>query len=156
LSPEPPERTELLAEVTRALIADLAAGPPAGTESIPEARTALATIECEAAGVLAGIPVAKEVFARVGVRLRALVPDGTPVEGGRPVAELGGSLRAMLTAGPTALAYLTSLSRIASGHQEPVAGSPLDVYAAAFWSPGAPVGDNGPRFQLVVREEEAP
>jgi nicotinate-nucleotide pyrophosphorylase len=142
------DRVQVLVAVTKALAEDLAAGEPPQAGDIPEAQTALGAIVCRGAGVVAGLPVAAEAFARVGVRMRPLIREGSRAESGRRVAEVGGSLRAMLAARPTALRLLERLSSVASGSRPATDGDPLEAYAATF-SPGAPVsGDNGPRFEL--------
>lgn len=102
---------------------------------------------------LAGLPVAREVFGRLGARFRPLTQDGAPVGAGEPVAELGGPLAAMRGAAPTAVRLLVRLSAIASGLRRPESRDPLDAYALRL-SPGEPVGDDEPSFHLETRDPE--
>jgi hypothetical protein len=102
---------------------------------------------------LAGLPVAREVFGRLGARFRPLTRDGAPVGPGEPIAELGGPLAAMRGAAPTAVRLLVRLSAIASGRRLPGPGDPLDAYASRL-SRGEPVGDDEPWFHLETRDPE--
>ena len=105
----------------------------------------VAQIECERPGILAGLPVAKETFGRLGARCRGLADEGSEIEAGQSVAEMGGPLAAIRGASPTAVAFLTRLSAIASGALESVPGDPLDAYAAELrLSRRDPVGHDGP------------
>ena len=145
------DRTEVLVAVTRALAADLADGEPEDAVDVPEAETGSGVLVCRVPGVLAGMPVAREAFARVGVRLRPLVGEGTTARRDEAVAEVGGPVRAMLAARATAVAFLERHSAVASGCREPMPGDSLDAYAAAFARPVPFSSDNGPRFELEVR-----
>ncbi|HUB07290.1 MAG TPA: carboxylating nicotinate-nucleotide diphosphorylase [Myxococcales bacterium] len=66
--------------------------------------------------VLAGLEVARAVFARVdpGVRFQSHLQDGTAVEAGRAVAEISGSARSVLAAERTALNFLQRLCGVAT------------------------------------------
>jgi len=146
------DRTEVLVAVTRALAEDLADGEPPEAADVPEAETGRGAIACRVPGILAGLPVAKEAFGRVGIRLRPLVGEGQAVRAGERVAEVGGSVRAMLAARGTALAFLERLSAVASRCRPATDGDPLEAYAAAL-APRVPVSsENGPRFDLVMEE----
>jgi nicotinate-nucleotide pyrophosphorylase len=101
--------------------------------------------------VLAGVPVAKEVFGRMGVRLRSLAPEGSLVAAGDVVAELGGPSAAMRGAAPTAIRLLIRLSSVASDLRPPDPDDDLDAYAVRL-SSGDPVGDDGPSFHLEMRD----
>jgi nicotinate-nucleotide pyrophosphorylase (carboxylating) len=144
------DRVALMVAVTRALADDLAEGEPEDAAGHPEAETGRGLIVCRKPGILAGVPVARETFSRVGVRLRPLVGEGTRARAGEAVAELGGSIRAMLAARGTALGLLERLSAIASRAREPEPDDALDAYAAAFARPPAVSSDNGPRFELTL------
>ena len=102
---------------------------------------------------VAGLPVAREVFGRLGARFRPLTRDGVRVGAGESIAELGGPLAAMRGAAPTAVRLLVRLSAIASGRRVPEPGDRLDAYAARL-SRGEPVGDDGPSFHLETRDPE--
>ncbi|HEX9377826.1 MAG TPA: hypothetical protein VGB19_16505 [Actinomycetota bacterium] len=141
------DRVHVLVAVTEALTAHVLAG--SDLDAIPEDRTGLGSVVCASGGgILCGLPVARETFARLGVRLRPLSGEGGPVQAGDRVAELGGPIRAMRAAQPVALGFLERLSAVASGLREADPGAPFDAYASGFVSPELPVRDNGPRFEL--------
>lgn len=112
----------------------------------------MATIVAESPGVVAGLPVAKEVFGRLGVRMRALVDDGDVVAPGQAVAEVGGAVAAIRGAAPVALTWLPRLSAVATGAVPPVRADPLERYAAGLSRPDA-VAEAGPSFRM---EYESP
>jgi len=142
-----PDRVTMMGVVMSALLAD-GASPIGDRDEVGTARI----LAIDPGGRVAGIAVAKEAFARMGVRLRPLVDEGATVEPGTPVAELGGPLGAMRAAGPTALRFLERLSAIAVGHTPPDPGAPLDGWAAdlARLSPPGSVGDDSPSFRLEI------
>lgn len=110
-----PDREVVVAAVMAALREDLGDEGDVTSEAvIPEEETARAEIVARSAGVLAGLPVAAEVFRRVGARLRAGRRDGDRVGPGDAVAEVGGALRAILAAERTALNFLGRLSGVAT------------------------------------------
>lgn len=102
-------------------------------------------------GVVAGLPVGKEVFGRFGVRCRPSFDEGDRVRAGDVVARLGGPLAAMRAAAPVAIEFLERLSSVASGARDPGRDEPLERYAAGLRlsAPGV-VGDDGPSFDLVI------
>ncbi len=106
---------------------------------------------CDRAGVLVGLPVAKEAFGRLGARCRAMAEEGSRVTVGVVVAELGGPLAAIRGAAPLAIRMLERLSAIGTGATEATAGDPLEAYAAAVrLSSPYPVGDDGPTFRVTI------
>lgn len=68
-------------------------------------------------GVIAGLPVARALFALVDVELDLVpsVEDGTVVEAGETVADVAGPGRSLLTAERPALNFVGRLSGIATG-----------------------------------------
>jgi hypothetical protein len=139
------DRLTLLPIVMRALLADDVR--PVGDPD----EVGMARIICDGEGVLAGIPVAKEMFGRLGGRCRARVDEGAPLRSGDEVADLGGPLAALRGVAPTALRIIDHLSAVASGVLEPDHRDALDVYAAALrLSADASVGDHGPTFRMVI------
>ena len=152
MTAEPPDRVDIAVEVTRALAERFAEAATASPVDLGEdGRTAVGALVCTAgAGTLAGLQVARETFARVGVRLRPLLVDGAAVERGARVADLGGPVRAMRLAEPTAVEFLERLSAVASATRPPEPGAPFDAYAASLVSGAVPVRDNGPRFGVEV------
>ena len=144
---------EVLTAVMQALRDDLEEGPEHPDADMPrEALTGTAVIRSTDAGTLAGLPVAKEAYRRLGVRIRPYKEEGSPVAADERVALVGGSLKAILTGRRTALRFLARLSAIASGTAEPNPDDPLETYAASLrgGTGGSAVGDNGPAFDLEV------
>jgi nicotinate-nucleotide pyrophosphorylase (carboxylating) len=108
-------REDILRVVVPALEEDLGRdGDVTSAAVIAEEATASAVVLSRSDGVVAGLPVAKEVFGRVGARIRPAVSDGDRIEPGRRVAEVGGPLRAILAAERTALNFLGRLSGVAT------------------------------------------
>jgi nicotinate-nucleotide pyrophosphorylase (carboxylating) len=147
------DQVEVLTAVMEALRDDLTYGrdlPEAGDPR--EAETGTAVIRSTEPGILAGLPVAKEAFRRLGVRMRTLKEDGSAVAADERVALVGGSLRAIESGEGTALRFLERLSSIASGATEGDPADPLERYAMSIGgrARATPVGDNGPRFELEV------
>jgi hypothetical protein len=106
---------------------------------------------CVRGGLLAGLPVAKEAFGRMGARCRAVASEGSWVGPDEVVAELGGPLAAIRGAAPLAIQMLERLSAVASGATPPARGDPLEEYATAVrLSSPDPVGDDGPTFRLTI------
>jgi quinolinate synthase len=99
-----------------AIAEDIGPGDATSEAVLPADLVARARIVAKAAGVVAGLPVAQAVFARVDARLRfeARVCDGMPVAPGDVVAEIEGPARGMLAAERTALNFLQHLSGVAT------------------------------------------
>ena len=147
------DAVEVLTAVMEALKDDLADGPDVPDADLPrEALTGTAVIRATEAGTLGGLPVAKEAYRRLGVRMRPLKEEGSAVAADERIALVGGSLKAILTGRRTVLRFLERLSAIASGVAEPDPADPLETYAASLRSraTAAAVGDNGPGFDLEV------
>ena len=99
-----------------AIAEDIGPGDATSQATLPAGRTLHAHIVAKAAGVVAGLPVAEAVFARVEPRIRftPCVRDGAEVVPGDLVAEVRGPGRGMLAAERTALNFLQHLSGIAT------------------------------------------
>jgi hypothetical protein len=140
------DRVDVMVAAMSALLADNAAA----TGDID--AIGIARIRCAAPGPVVGVQVMKEVFGRMGARVRPVATDGQMLAAGDLVAELGGPLAAIRGASPTALRFLTRLSALASGLEDPAPGDPIERWAAEVGrlSPLAPVGDAGPSFELEV------
>ncbi|MFZ0215069.1 MAG: carboxylating nicotinate-nucleotide diphosphorylase [Candidatus Dormiibacterota bacterium] len=118
--PGPPQLTDayLAAKIREALDEDL--GPDrhdVTTEAVvPASLQAEAEVLVKAPGVLAGGPIAAEVFRQVdpAIELERLLPDGAVVEERQVVIRVRGSLRSLLEAERTALNLLQQLSGIAT------------------------------------------
>ena len=83
---------------------------------IAESETASVAVVARQAGLLAGAPVAKAVFAAVDpqVTWEERTCDGSRLEPGSVIATVSGPLRALLTGERTALNFLTHLSGVAT------------------------------------------
>jgi len=102
--------------VTMALAEDIGRGDITAEHAVgPEVR-GRAVIVAKASGVLAGQPVARQVFRQVDSRTRIhmAVPDGARVEPGTRVLEITGPARAILAGERAALNFLQRLSGIAT------------------------------------------
>jgi nicotinate-nucleotide pyrophosphorylase (carboxylating) len=114
---------ELLAEplIRAALLEDIGHGGDLTTEAIvsPECM-ASARIVARHAGVVAGLPIAKRVFAALdqGIEVLASAGDGDRVGDGAVLAQVRGGARAILTGERTALNFLGRLSGIATATRE--------------------------------------
>lgn len=100
----------------RALAEDIGSGDLTTDYTVnPEAKGSGEIIAREE-GIIAGLPVAAEVFRCLDSRLRfkALVEEGQRVENGRTLALIKGRLQPMLTAERTALNFVQRLSGIAT------------------------------------------
>jgi len=106
------------AVIDRALAEDLADGPDVTTlATVPADQSVRAQLTPRQAGVLAGGPIAAQVFRTVigsAVRVEQLVPDGGTLVPGEPALIVHGPTAGILTAERTALNLLTHLSGIAS------------------------------------------
>lgn len=143
MSAELPDRATIVAAVMPGIL-DLRA-------DVRDEEVGAARIVCDEPGVCAGLPVVKEVASRVGARTRSLVEEGTLVEPGQWVAELGGPRAAIRGVAPLALTWLHRLSAVASGATPGEPGNELDAYAARLSAPGA-VRHDGPSFYMEFEE----
>ncbi|MDY6906925.1 MAG: carboxylating nicotinate-nucleotide diphosphorylase [Chloroflexota bacterium] len=104
-------------EVIDAALAEDAVSRDVTTQAlVPPHLEGRARIQAKADGVLAGIDVARQVFARVdpSLRFQAMAADGSRVARGDVVATIGGSTASILTAERTALNFLCHMSGIAT------------------------------------------
>jgi len=102
---------------------------------------AVGTFIAEEACVVAGLPVAAEVFRQLGIRepLAPQAEDGAAVEPGQPIAEVRGPARQLLAGERTALNFLQRLSGIATATRavvEAVAGTGAVVTDTRKTTPG--------------------
>jgi len=102
--------------VSRALAEDVGSGDVTSEALIPEDAQVRAMMVSRAGGVIAGLPVAEEVFQQVGrgVTFRALVRDGQRVERGAKLAEVRGPARSVLAGERVALNFVQRMSGIAT------------------------------------------
>jgi len=90
---------------------------------LPPGARGRARIEARQAGVVCGLPVAEEVFRRLGggeLVLRRLVAEGAAVEPLRRLLEIEGPLAPILGAERTALNFLQRLSGVATAARRAV------------------------------------
>jgi nicotinate-nucleotide pyrophosphorylase (carboxylating) len=100
--------------VERALAEDLGEGDVTSNALVAATLPGAAVLEAREALVVAGLPLAAEVFARLGASLDAAVSDGARVEPGAVLARVRGSARDLLAAERTALNFLQRLSGVAT------------------------------------------
>jgi nicotinate-nucleotide pyrophosphorylase (carboxylating) len=104
--------------VSTALAEDLRYGADATTEAtVPAGAVAVAELTPRAAGVLAGVEVARSVFETVvgsGLEVLARVADGSRAVPDQPALVVRGPVRGLLTAERTALNLICHLSGVAT------------------------------------------
>ncbi len=107
---------EILDLIDRALAEDMAAQDPTSSALIPADQLGEAVVLAKAPGVLAGISVARAVFARVEPLLEteALLPDGASLNPGDHIARIQGPVGGILRGERTALNFLQRMSGIAT------------------------------------------
>ena len=103
--------------VAEALAEDLGScGDLTARYFLPAEAQGRAALVARAPGVVAGLPLAEEVFRQTEATVAFLTKaaDGTKVEKNTVVAEVSGPVRALVTAERTALNYLQRLSGVAT------------------------------------------
>lgn len=102
--------------VRRALEEDIGNGDLTTTAIIPENLSAKAIIHVKEDGVLAGMPLVKEVYRLVdeSVRVEALKNEGALIEKGTTIAEITGRARSILIGERVALNFLQRMSGVAT------------------------------------------
>jgi nicotinate-nucleotide pyrophosphorylase (carboxylating) len=102
--------------VRDALDEDCAASDITSIATVVSDRRVRCSIVAREAGVIAGIPLAREAFRQrdPNVSVRAVVKDGQRVETATPVIFLAGNARGLLSAERVALNFVQRLSGIAS------------------------------------------
>jgi nicotinate-nucleotide pyrophosphorylase (carboxylating) len=106
--------------IEAALAEDVGSGDITSAAVIPEDVRFHGVMRARHAMVVAGLPVAREVFRRVvlDASFRALVADGDAVTAGAILAEINGPARGLLTAERTALNLLQILSGIGTATRQ--------------------------------------
>ena len=99
-----------------AIAEDIGPGDPTSEATLDAAATLTGCITAKASGVIAGLPVAEQVFQHVDDRIRfqPRVHDGQEVVAGEIVAEVNGPASALLAAERLALNFLQRMSGIAT------------------------------------------
>lgn len=95
---------------------DIGIGDITTEATVPPTQEGIGTLLAKSSGIVAGLPVADRVFARLDAKLtfRPLVDDGDAVKAGTPIAEVQGSAKTILMGERTALNFLQRLSGIAT------------------------------------------
>jgi nicotinate-nucleotide pyrophosphorylase (carboxylating) len=127
--------------VARALAEDLGTGDITTRAIARAGDTMQGCISAQAPGVVAGIPLVKEVFRQVEakVRVKPIVADGAQVKPGDELVRLSGPAAAILTGERTALNFLGMLSGMAtvtSRYVKAVAGTSTCIYDTRKTPPG--------------------
>jgi nicotinate-nucleotide pyrophosphorylase (carboxylating) len=102
--------------VRRALVEDIGNGDLTTTAIIPENLSAKAIVHAKENGVLAGMPLVKEVYRIIdeNVRVEVLKAEGSEVEKGTTIAEITGKAASILIGERVALNFLQRMSGIAT------------------------------------------
>ncbi|MGM1058120.1 carboxylating nicotinate-nucleotide diphosphorylase [Saccharothrix sp. Mg75] len=127
--------------IATALEEDLRYGPDATTAAtVPADAVAVAELTPRAAGVLAGVPAALEVFRQVtDVEVLERREDGTKAVPGEPALVVRGPVRGLLTAERTALnlvCHLSGVATLTAAWVEAVAGTRAAVRDSRKTLPG--------------------
>jgi len=111
----PPEE-EVTRIIRTALAEDIGDGDVTTLTTIPESALFQGDLIAKENGVIAGLEVAKRVFAELDSRVQwtSLVQDGDPVRAGQIIARVWGPGRALLTGERVALNLLQRMSGIAT------------------------------------------
>jgi len=137
----PVETAALTTLLALALQEDLGGGDVTTLSLVPPGAQGRAAIVARQAGVMAGLPAARQSFLTVEPRViwTSLVSDGTAVEAGQAVAEISGPAQGLLSGERTALNFLGRLSGIAtltSRYVEAVQGTRAGIYDTRKTTPG--------------------
>jgi nicotinate-nucleotide pyrophosphorylase (carboxylating) len=132
---------QVAALVRSALDEDVGAGDWTTLWTVPEDRVVSARVIAKAPGVIAGLAVARAVFAEVdpGLELTERVAEGAAVSPGDEVIALRGSARSILTGERVALNFLQRLSGVASvtrRYVDAVAGTGATILDTRKTTPG--------------------
>ncbi len=137
-----PPRRLIVALVERALAEDLGErGDITSGLTVPASARGRFGLVARQAGVLAGVDVADEAFARIDPEIRVIwkLSDGESLTPGSVIAEIDGPAGSILTAERTALNFLGRLSGVASltrRYVEAVAGSGAQIVHTRKTTPG--------------------
>jgi nicotinate-nucleotide pyrophosphorylase (carboxylating) len=132
--------------VRRALQEDVGRGDVTSAWTLPPGLVGRGVFLSKAAGILAGLEVAREVFAQVSpaVKLTPLMADGAAIAPGDRLATVAGPMAAILTAERTALNLMQRMSGIATAtrrYVEAVQGTGAIVLDTRKTVPGLRVLD---------------
>jgi len=127
--------------IRKALAEDIGAGDWTTTATVAAGTRAAGVLRSREAGVVAGLEVARRVFAVLDPRVefRNRVADGERVQRGTVLAEVSGEARPILSGERVALNFLCRLSGIATRTRrlnELVAGYPVRLVDTRKTTPG--------------------
>lgn len=107
---------DILDVVRQALAEDIGTGDMTTLFTVPADTTARGALVAKQAGVVAGLPVAAQVFAQVdpALSIEFHAEDGSYVEAGDTLMTVSGSARSILTGERVALNFVQRLSGIAT------------------------------------------
>jgi nicotinate-nucleotide pyrophosphorylase (carboxylating) len=105
-----------LRAVSQALAEDIGWGDVTSLVTVPAETRGRAIFLAKDIGVLCGLPVLQQVYARVdpSVTVRTLLEEGSPLTPGMRIAEAEGTARSLLTGERVSLNFLQHLSAIAT------------------------------------------
>ncbi|GIO09865.1 nicotinate-nucleotide diphosphorylase (carboxylating) [Brevibacillus reuszeri] len=134
-------KRELGRKIEEWLQEDLGFGDVTTMSTIPESEQGIGILYAKEAGIVAGLPIAQQVFETVDPELvfSAKVKEGARVEIGDQIAEVSGSVRSILSGERLALNLLQRLSAIATKTSEytaAVAGTKARVVDTRKTTPG--------------------
>lgn len=134
-------KRELQRKIEEWLEEDIGSGDISTMTTISEQEQGTGILYAKEAGMIAGQPVAEQVFAAVDPALsfKALVAEGAHVEKGQEIAEVSGSVRSILSGERLALNLLQRLSGIAtrtSQYVQALAGTKARVVDTRKTTPG--------------------
>lgn len=134
-------KRELGRKIEEWLQEDLGFGDVTTMSTIPETEQGIGILYAKEAGIVAGLPIAQQVFETVDPELvfSAKVEEGTRVEVGDQIAEVSGSVRSILSGERLALNLMQRLSAIATKTSEytaAVAGTKARVVDTRKTTPG--------------------
>jgi len=127
--------------VRRALEEDIGTGDATSAAVVPPRATARAKILTRQTLVCAGLPIAEKVFGALDPEIRVTRPhnDGSFVEPGAEIVQVGGNARAILTGERTALnflAYLCGVATLTRRFVEQLAGTRTRIRDTRKTTPG--------------------
>lgn len=127
--------------VNLALAEDIGMGDITTQNTLPAQATFTGDFLVKEAGVIAGLAVARRVFARLdpGVTFQELIPDGTRVKPGDIAVTVSGSGRALLSGERVALNFMQRMSGIATAtrrYVDAVAGTSAVILDTRKTAPG--------------------
>lgn len=134
-------KRELQRKIEEWLHEDVGFGDVTTMSTIPESEQGIGILYAKETGVVAGLPIAQQVFATVDPDLvfTAKVEEGARVEKGEQIAEVSGSVRSILSGERLALNLLQRLSGIAtktSEYVQAIAGTKARVVDTRKTTPG--------------------